>query len=68
MDLAVDKVKELGQRAMNGDATAKAELNTIQRYSLEPHLQKLVQLFSFIYFKDIGYDVQPMVKLIGMSL
>lgn len=63
VDLAVDKVKELGQRAMNGDATAKAELNTIQRYSLEPHLQKLVQLFSFMgTFKDIGYDVQPMVK------
>ena len=62
-DLTMDKIKELGQKAMHGDMTAKAELNTIQRYTLEPHLQKLIQIFNFMgTFKDIGYDVQPMVR------
>lgn len=62
-DLTMNKIKELGQRSMQGDMIAKAELNTIQRYALEPHLQNLIQLFNFMgTFKDIGYDVQPVVR------
>ncbi len=62
-DVAMDKIKELGQKSMHGDVMAKAELNTIQRYALEPHLQNLIQLFNFMgTYKEIGYDVQPMVR------
>ncbi len=62
-DVAMDKIKELGQRSMHGDVMAKAELNTIQRYALEPHLQNLIQLFNFMgTYKEIGYEVQPMVR------
>lgn len=62
-DVTMERVKELGSKAMMGDVMAKAELNTIQRYALEPHLQNLIQLFNFMgTFKEIGYDVQPMVR------
>lgn len=61
-DVTMDYIKKLGKKAMVGDPVSKAELNTIQRYVLEPHLQNLIQLFSFMgTFKDIKYDEQPMV-------
>ena len=62
-DVAINKLKELGQRSMMGDIMAKSELNTIQRFYLEPHLQNLIQLFNFMgTFKEIDYNTQPMVR------
>lgn len=63
VDKVMDKVKELAQKSMAGDFNAKAEFNTIQRYVIEPHLTKVIQLFNFMgTFKDIPYNEQPRVK------
>lgn len=62
-DLAIAKIKELGQRSMNGDLGARAELNTIQRFMIEPNLTQVVQLFNFMgTFRDIDYTTTPMMK------
>src|SRR5690606_28112431 len=46
-----------------GDPIAKAEINTITRYAIEPKLIKAIQLFNFMgTFRTIGYDEQPMMK------
>jgi predicted nucleic acid-binding OB-fold protein len=63
VDAVVARIKDLGQKASNGDFAAKAELNTIVRYVIEPNLTKVVQLFNFMgTFRDIGYEEQPMMK------
>lgn len=63
VDQSVARIKQLGELSANGDLNAKAELNTIVRYVIEPNLTKVVQLFNFMgTFRDIGYDVQPMMK------
>lgn len=62
VDTVVNHVKELASKAHAGDFTAKAELNTIVRYTVEPHLEKQIQLFNFMgRFRDIPYNEQPMV-------
>ncbi|MCM3273908.1 hypothetical protein [Paenibacillus elgii] len=63
VDKIVDRFKELGERAHNGDYSAKAEINTIVRYAIEPKLLQAVQLYNFIgTYKEIPYNEQPMVK------
>jgi hypothetical protein len=63
VDTVYARLKELGEQAQNGYGNAKAEINTIVRYVLEPKLQELIQLASFMgTFKEIGYDEQAMVK------
>ncbi|MET3505604.1 hypothetical protein [Halalkalibacter oceani] len=63
VDTVVNHVKELANKAHAGDFTAKAELNSIVRYTIEPHLEKQIQLFSFMgRFRDIPYNEQPMVQ------
>lgn len=62
-DVALNRVKELANQSMAGNYSARAELNTIQKFIIAPELTKMVQLFSFMgNFKDIGYADQPMVK------
>lgn len=61
-DVAMNKIKELSQRAMAGDYSAKAEMNTIVRFAIEPKLIQAIQLFSFMgTFRQIGYNEQPMM-------
>lgn len=63
VDTVMNHVKDLAQRANNGDFSAKAEINSIVRFAIEPKLASLVQLFSFMgTFRDIGYDEQAMMK------
>ena len=63
VDTVMKHVTDLASRSMNGDGIAKAELNTIVRYAIEPKLIKAIQLFSFMgTFKTIGYDEKPMMK------
>jgi hypothetical protein len=63
VDTVMNHVKTLATKAMSNDPIAKAELNTIVRYAIEPKLTKAIQLFDFMgTFKTIGYDEQPKMK------
>lgn len=63
VDTVVNYVKELASKAHNGDFSAKAELNQVIKYTLEPHLEKQIQLFNFMgTFHDIDYNEQPKVR------
>ena len=63
VDTVMNHVKELASKSLMGDGIAKAELNTIVRYAIEPNLLKAIQLFNFMgTFRTIGYDEQPMMK------
>ncbi|OMD67464.1 hypothetical protein [Paenibacillus odorifer] len=63
VDQVYARLKELGEQANNGFPNAKAEINTIVRYDLEPKLNEFIQLASFMgTYKNIGYDEQPMMR------
>jgi hypothetical protein len=63
VDTVMNHVKDLAQKANNGDFSAKAEINSIVRFAIEPKLTNLIQLFSFMgTFRDISYDEQAMLK------
>lgn len=56
-DKAVDYIKELGSRAMNGDSSAISELNTIRRFTIEaPVMQEMKLLGIFGTYQNVGYD------------
>lgn len=56
-DQAVSYIKDLGNRAENGDVTAVAELNTLRRYMIEtPILEEMKLLGIFGTYKNVGYD------------
>lgn len=62
-DTAMAHIKSLGEKASMGDSVAKAEINSIVRFALEPMLLKQIKLFDFMgTFKQIGYDEQPRVR------
>jgi hypothetical protein len=62
-DKVMGHIKELSQRAVNGDIQAKSEINEIVRFSIAPKLASAVQLFNFMgSFRDLNYDQQPEVK------
>ena len=63
VDKSVAYIKELATRAMAGDGMAVSELNTIQRFVIEPKLIEAIKIFDFMgQYKSIGYDVVPMMK------
>lgn len=54
---SVAYIKELGSRAVNGDYTAMAELNTIRKYTIEPELIKEIELLGFFgSYENVGYN------------
>lgn len=54
---AVSYIKELGERAENGDYSAVAELNTLRRFIIEaPILEEIKLLGIFGSYKKVGYD------------
>lgn len=56
-DKAVAYIKNLGERAENGDYNAVAELNTIRRYVIEaPIMEELKLLGIFGSYQHVGYD------------
>lgn len=63
VDTVVSRIKELSEKALYSDGRAISELNTIQRFAIEPKLIEAIKIFSFMgQYKSIGYDVQPMMK------
>lgn len=62
-DAVTAKLKDLGNRADNGDWRARAEINTIVKFMVQPKLLESLKVFSFLGdYKEVGYDVQPVVK------
>lgn len=56
-DKAVEYIKELGNRALNGDTAAVSELNTIRRFTIEaPIMQEMKLLNIFGTYQNVGYD------------
>lgn len=56
-DKAVEYIKELGNRALNGDTAAVSELNTIRRFTIEaPVMQEMKLLGIFGTYQNVGYD------------
>lgn len=56
-DAAVKYIKGLGERAVNGDYSAIAELNTIRRYVIEsPVMEELKLLGIFGSYENVGWD------------
>lgn len=55
-DKSVKYIKELASKAINGDYSAIAELNTIRRYTIEPELIKEIELLGFFgSYENVGY-------------
>lgn len=56
-DKAVAYIKELGNRAENGDYIAVSELNTLRRFVIETPLMQEIKLLSvFGTYTPVGYD------------
>jgi len=56
-DKAVNYIKNLGERAGNGDYGAVAELNTLRRFVVEaPVLEEMKLLGIFGSYKNVGFD------------
>ena len=63
VDKVVTYIKELSEKALYNDGRAISELNTIQRFAIEPKLLEAIKIFNFMgQYKSIGYDVQPMMR------
>lgn len=62
-DKAVEHIKDLAQRSLDGDGMAVSELNTIQRFAIEPKLIEAIKIFSFMgTYRALPYDTVPMMK------
>ena len=56
-DKAVDYIKGLGAKALAGDSSAVAELNTLRRFMIEtPVMQEIKLLSIFGSYRAVGYD------------
>lgn len=63
LDKNVEHIKNLAARALAGDQRAVSELNTIQRFAIQPKLLEAIKIFSFMgTYKSIPYDTVPMMK------
>lgn len=57
VDLAVNEIKAMGERAKNGDPVAVAELNTLRRFYVEPLLKDEMKLLGvFGNYTAVGFD------------
>ena len=62
-DGVVKQLAKLGEGAMADDARAKAEINTVVKYIVQPNLLKAMEVFSFLgNYHRIAYNEQPVVK------
>ena len=56
-DKAVSYIKELGERAENGDFNAVAELNTLRRFVIEsPVMEEIKLLNIFGSYNNVAFD------------
>lgn len=62
-DAVVRKLKSLGEAAEMGDFKARAEINAIVKFMIEPKLLEAMKVFDFLgNYHQIGYNEQPRVK------
>lgn len=62
-DHAVATLKALGNRSNNGDSKARAEINEIVKFIVQPKLLESMKVLSFMgNYHEIGYNEQAMVK------
>lgn len=63
VDKAVAHIKGLASRAAENDTQAISELNTIQRFVIEPKLIEAIKIFNFMgTYKSLPYDTVPMMR------
>lgn len=63
VDKSIAHIKSLAERSMTGDGRAVSELNTIQRFAIEPKLIEAIKIFNFMgTYKSIPYDTVPKMK------
>ena len=62
-DGVVKQLVKLGEGALADDARAKAEINTVVKYIVQPNLLKAMEVFSFLgNYHRIAYNEKPVVK------
>lgn len=62
-DTVVKKLSILGAAAQNGDMKARAEINTIVKFIVEPKLLEAMKIFDFLgNYHELKYNQQPKVK------
>ena len=62
-DGVVKQLAKLGEGALADDARAKAEINTVVKYIVQPNLLKAMEVFSFLgNYHRITYNEKPVVK------
>lgn len=63
-DVAAKYITELNNKASMGDTSAKAELNTIRRFAMEPILMQEIKLLGiFGNYKNVGYNESPEIEI-----
>lgn len=63
VDTVMTYVKDLAQRAVNGDHTAMAEINAFVKFTLQPDLKERIDLYRFIgKFSRVGYGDAVMLE------
>lgn len=63
-DAAAKYITELNNKASTGDVSAKAELNTIRRFAMEPILMQEIKLLGiFGNYKNVGYNESSEVEI-----
>lgn len=63
VDAVRSRLAQLGTAASNDDSKARAEINTIVKYVIQPNLLKAMEVFSFLgNYHKIGYNEMPVVK------
>ena len=62
-DGVVKQLAKLGEGALADDARAKAEINTVVKYIVQPNLLKAMEVFSFLgNYHRIAYNEKPVVR------
>lgn len=60
IDRCVEKIKELGQRSLAGDAMAISEINALRRFTIEKPLTERLKLLNiFGSYQSLGYNETP---------
>lgn len=62
-DAVVKKLATLGQQAQLGDLKARAEINTIVKFMIEPKLLEAMKIYDFLgNYHELAYHEQAKVK------
>ena len=62
-DAVVKKLMSLGESAANGDFKARAEINTVVKFLIEPKLLEAMKIYDFLgNYHQLNYNEQAKVK------